>query len=99
MKTVKPIMLIICALTFAKAHAQKVFSVDRQYQADMKVFMVDHEYQADLIAIKPIRLFHQEKDIFSSNHCLAPLLLIPTGERMSPGPSFLYRFRISVRKR
>lgn len=52
MNPVKFITLIICALIFAKAHAQKVFSVDRQYQADLKVFVVDHEYQADLIVYK-----------------------------------------------
>lgn len=30
------------------ACAQKVYSVDRSYQADKKVYFVDHEYQADL---------------------------------------------------
>ncbi len=74
--------------------------VDLEYQADLIVDKTDKDYKRIGNFFKlPIRLFHQEKDIFSSNHCLAPLLLIPTGERMSPGPSFLYRFRISVRKR
>lgn len=55
------IMLIACALIFAKAHAQKVFSVDRQYQADIKVFVVDHEYQADLVVYKTDKDYKAKK--------------------------------------
>lgn len=32
--------------------AQKMFSVDSQYQADVKVFVVDKEYQADIIVYR-----------------------------------------------
>lgn len=32
--------------------AQKIFSVDHEYQADVKVFVVDAEYKADLIVYK-----------------------------------------------
>ena len=32
--------------------AQKIYSVDHEYQADIKVFVVDAEYKADLIVFK-----------------------------------------------
>lgn len=35
-----------------KSFAQKVYSVDHDYQADIKVFVVDKDYRADLIVYK-----------------------------------------------
>lgn len=32
--------------------AQKIYSVEYEYQADIKVFVVDAEYKADLIVYK-----------------------------------------------
>lgn len=32
--------------------AQKIYSIDHEYQADIKVFVMDSEYQADLIVYK-----------------------------------------------
>lgn len=35
--------------------AQKIYSVDHEYQADIKVFVVDAEYKADLIVLRLIK--------------------------------------------
>ena len=48
MKTATIITALV-ALCIQTASAQKIYSTDRQYQADVKVYVVDHEYQADLI--------------------------------------------------
>ena len=32
--------------------AQKIYSIDHEYQADIKVFVMDSEYKADLIVYK-----------------------------------------------
>jgi len=40
--------IAVVTLTFFKANAQKVFSVDQAYKADIKVFVVDNNYKADL---------------------------------------------------
>lgn len=42
------IIALLSIIYVQTASAQKVYSTDRQYQADVKVFVVDHEYQADL---------------------------------------------------
>lgn len=44
----KLLFLIIMVCTTMMAHAQKVYSTDHDYQADVKVYVVDHDYQADL---------------------------------------------------
>lgn len=42
---------ILCLFTIVSL-AQKVYSVDHDYQADVKVFVVDKDYRADLIVYK-----------------------------------------------
>jgi len=44
--------IAVVTLTFFKANAQKVFSVDQAYKADIKVFVVDNNYKADLLVYK-----------------------------------------------
>lgn len=45
-------ILIAILMSATSCFAQKIFSTDHQYQADVKVFVVDHEYQADLVVYK-----------------------------------------------
>ena len=44
--------LLFCAvaalIATVSAYAQKVYSTNYEYQADVKVYVVDYEYQADL---------------------------------------------------
>jgi len=49
----KPIVLLLalCAFGFA-ASAQKIYSVDAEYKAQVKVYVVDAEYKADLLVYK-----------------------------------------------
>ena len=43
------LFLLAFGLTFVgSASAQKVYSTNHEYQAEVKVYVVDHEYQADL---------------------------------------------------
>lgn len=47
--------LLLVALTLAgtsAVNAQKVYSVDAEYKADVKVYVVDAEYKADLLVYK-----------------------------------------------
>ena len=47
------LFLLAFGLTFVgSASAQKVYSTDHEYQAEVKVYVVDHEYQADLLVYK-----------------------------------------------
>ena len=48
------ILMAFGAMTIAStnAQAQKVYSTDHEYQADVTVYVVDHEYQADLLVYK-----------------------------------------------
>ena len=41
-------ILLLLACSSCVMWAQKVYSVDYDYQADVKVFVVQYEYQADL---------------------------------------------------
>lgn len=41
--------------------AQKLFSVEHEYQADVKVFVVDAEYKADLVVFKTDKDFKAKK--------------------------------------
>ena len=50
MKKIILLALILSPLT--SLHAQKIFSVDAEYKADVKVFVVDAEYKADLLVFK-----------------------------------------------
>jgi hypothetical protein len=45
-------ILGLLSLTFGLTHAQKVFSVDYENQADVKIFAVNYENQADLKVFK-----------------------------------------------
>lgn len=56
-KTLKVVPNFICTfciviLGLLYSHAQKVYSVDHEYQADIKVFVVDKDYHADLIVYR-----------------------------------------------
>ena len=42
-------VLMIYFLCPARVSGQKIYSVDRAYQADVKVYVVDKEYKADLV--------------------------------------------------
>lgn len=47
------LFLLAFGLTFVgSASAQKVYSTNHEYQAEVKVYVVDHEYQADLLVYK-----------------------------------------------
>ena len=50
----KRIVFCIVAVVIAtvSTYAQKVYSTNYEYQADVKVFVVDYEYQADLLVYK-----------------------------------------------
>lgn len=55
------IIALLSIIYVQTASAQKVYSTDRQYQADVKVFVVDHEYQADLIVYKTDKDYRAKK--------------------------------------
>ena len=42
-------LLLIALMATTSLYAQKVYSTDHEYQAEVKVYVVDHEYQADLL--------------------------------------------------
>ena len=42
------VVAILLLLDAGVVRAQKVYSTNHDYQADVKVYFVDHEYQADL---------------------------------------------------
>jgi len=46
------ITLLFCGLFFTKSFAQKIYSVNYDYQADIKIFVTQYEYQADLLVYK-----------------------------------------------
>jgi len=56
MKTLKTIFTIaafvLSMAAFINASAQKVYSCDSKYDADIKVFVVDSKYDADLLVYK-----------------------------------------------
>lgn len=56
------IILTIMGFWWQTASAQKVYSTNSQYQADVKVFVVDHEYQADLIVYKTDKDYRAKKN-------------------------------------
>lgn len=37
----------VCLMAACSAFSQKIYSTDREYQADIKVYVVDSEYRAD----------------------------------------------------
>ena len=49
----KKLLLVTAVVTaMASAKAQKVYSVDAEYKADVKVYVVDADYKADLLVYK-----------------------------------------------
>ncbi len=46
------VFITLLLFTSARIKAQKVFSVDSDYKADVKVFVVDSDYKADLLVYK-----------------------------------------------
>lgn len=42
--------------------AQKIYSVDHDYQADVKVFVVDSDYNADLVVFRTDKEYRAKKD-------------------------------------
>lgn len=52
--TMKYVFVLLLAMVSIpnSGSAQKVFSVDGAYQADVKIFVVDAAYQADLLVFK-----------------------------------------------
>lgn len=46
------LIALIALLATTAVHAQKIYYVDHEYQADVKVYVVDHEYQADLLVYR-----------------------------------------------
>lgn len=51
---------ILSYLASNRSLAQKVYSVDHDYQADVKVFVVDKDYRADVIVYKTDKI-HRAK--------------------------------------
>lgn len=57
------LLLAAAALCIASGTgAQKIYSVDHEYQADVKVFVVDAEYRADLIVYRTDRAYNAKDD-------------------------------------
>ena len=61
MKILNAVLPLVCILCFSSANAQKIYSVNSSYQADVKVFVVEHEYQADLIVYKTDKDYRAKK--------------------------------------
>ncbi len=51
MKKLILLLASIC-LFLSPLKAQKIYSVDQEYKADIKVYVVDQEYKADLLVYK-----------------------------------------------
>ena len=61
MKYLIPLFLLLMT-SLGSVSAQKVFSVDAAYQADVKIFVVDAAYQADLLVFKVDAAYQAEKN-------------------------------------
>ena len=46
------ILVAFFILTIPTSKAQKIYSVDKDYKADVKVFVVNSDYKADLLVYK-----------------------------------------------
>ena len=46
------ILVAFFILTIPTSKAQKIYSVDKDYKADVKVFVVSSDYKADLLVYK-----------------------------------------------
>ena len=62
--TMKYVLVLLLAMVamLDSVSAQKVFSVDAAYQADVKIFVVDAAYQADLLVFKVDAAYQAEKN-------------------------------------
>ena len=58
----KRIAMFVMALAMVAgvARAQKIFSADRAYNADIKVFVTDREYKADLVVYRTDRRYRAD---------------------------------------
>lgn len=55
-------LLLFLTYTWDAVSAQKIYSVDHEYQADLKVFVVDSEYKADLVVFKTNKVYRAKKE-------------------------------------
>ena len=55
------VILYIIVIGTVRGYAQKIFSVNHDYQADVKVFVVDAEYKADLVVYKTDKEYRAKK--------------------------------------
>lgn len=62
MTSFRIMMALICIFLSFNCYAQKIYSVDHDYQADIKVFVVDSEYKADLVVFKTDKEYRAKKD-------------------------------------
>ena len=46
------VLVLVLTFFYVNANAQKIYSVDHEYLADIKVYVVDKDYKADLIVYK-----------------------------------------------
>ncbi len=46
------LLVLFCLISLNSLVAQKVFKVDREYNADLRVFVVDRDYNADLLVFE-----------------------------------------------
>ena len=62
--TMKYVLVLLLAMVSIQnsGSAQKVFSVDAAYQADVNIFVVDAAYQADLLVFKVDAAYQAEKN-------------------------------------
>ena len=60
--SVRMMMMLIGTCLSGHCNAQKIYSVDHGYQADVKVFVADAEYKADLVVFKTNREYRAKKE-------------------------------------
>ncbi len=53
------LFIFICSIA---TYAQKIYSVDHDYQADVKVYVVDSDYKADLVVFKTDKEYRAKKE-------------------------------------
>ena len=55
------LLLFISIFSICNSHAQKVYSISYDYQADIKVYVTNYDYQADLLVYK-VKYDYQAKE-------------------------------------
>lgn len=56
------LMFVNSLINSINMSAQKIYSVDHEYQADVKVFVVDAEYKADLVVYRTDKEYRAKKE-------------------------------------